>query len=101
MTKITNTAPGARGVWTPTGLVMVDPGQTVDVEVADGEDLYEGLVAADSEEKALAKMNKDELLALANDAGVTVAKDKAGNDVAVADATKAQLIEAIEAARAS
>jgi hypothetical protein len=44
MTKITNTASGARGVRTTQGLVMVEPGQTVDVELADNEDdLYEGL----------------------------------------------------------
>jgi hypothetical protein len=44
MTKITNTASGARGVRTNQGLVMVEPGQTVDVELADNEDeLYEGL----------------------------------------------------------
>lgn len=44
MAKVTNMAGGARGVRTSDGLVMVEPGQTVEVELAKGEELYEGLV---------------------------------------------------------
>jgi hypothetical protein len=100
MTKITNTAAGPRGVETDSGTVFVDPGQTVDVDVAKGHQLYDGLVEASSDDKALKSLNKDELLKIAGDAGIaTIGEGDAA--IAVADATKAQLVDAIEASRAA
>lgn len=101
MTKITNTAAGPRGVETDAGTVFIDPGQTADIEVKKGHKLYDGLVEASSEDKALKSMSKDDLVKLAGDLGVATATDKDGNDVAVADATKDQLVAAIEKARAT
>ena len=37
MMKITNKAVGARGVHTVTGVVYLDPGQTIEAEVSDAE----------------------------------------------------------------
>jgi len=37
MMKITNRAVGARGVHTVTGVVYLDPGQTIEAEVSDAE----------------------------------------------------------------
>lgn len=37
MQKITNTQPGPRGVNAKGGIVMIDPGQTVDVDIDAGE----------------------------------------------------------------
>lgn len=39
--KFTNISTGQRGLHTVDGLVMVDPGQTVEVELAKGEDAAE------------------------------------------------------------
>jgi hypothetical protein len=46
-------------------------------------------------------MNKGELLAVAEAEKVTTAKDGDGKDVEVASATNAQIVTAIEAARAA
>jgi hypothetical protein len=100
MVKLTNTAAGARGVETEGGTVFLDPGETRDVDVLKGHKLYEGLVEASNEEQALNKLGKDDLVKLAGDAGAVV-NDKDGNPIAHADATKAQLIDAIEAARSA
>jgi hypothetical protein len=43
MTKVTNTAEGPRGVETDNGTVFIEPGQTVDVDIKEGHELYEGL----------------------------------------------------------
>jgi hypothetical protein len=107
MTKVTNTAEGPRGVETDSGTVYVEPGETVDVKIKDGHELYEGLTkggaakaaAASEEPKPLAKMNKTELLAVAKEAGVTVAHSADGAEVAIDEATNAQLVEAIEKAK--
>jgi hypothetical protein len=100
MTKITNTAAGPRGVETDAGTVFIDPGETVELDVVKGHKLYDGLVEASSDEKALKSLSKEDLVRLAGDAGVEI-KDGDGNAVAHADATKAQLVEAIEASRAT
>lgn len=100
--KVTNTAAGPRGVNLEDGTTrFLDPGETADLDGVKASDLYDGLVEASREKQALDKMNKADLLALANDSGVTAVKDADGNDVVLADATKAQLIDAIEAARAA
>jgi hypothetical protein len=91
MTKITNTASGARGVRTKDGLVMVEPGQTVDVDLAKGEELYEGLVEASSQAAALKSLSRDDLFGIASAEGVAVETDD----------SKADLVRKIEEARAS
>jgi hypothetical protein len=88
MAKITNTASGPRGVHTNNGLVMVEPGQTVDVELAKGEELYEGLVAGAG---AFDNMTKAELIAHMDERGI--AHDDGDN--------KSALLAKIEAANAS
>jgi hypothetical protein len=99
MTKVTNTAEGPRGVITKDGnTVFLEPGESADLELHPDHDLYEGVkkggtskeVASD-EPKPLAKMNKTELLDTAKAEGVDVAED----------ATNAQIVEAIEEARAA
>jgi hypothetical protein len=75
MTKITNTAPGPRGVETDAGTVFIEPGATVDVDVKKGHQLYEGLVEASSEEAALKSLTRDELIARAQASGITVETD--------------------------
>jgi len=100
MVKLTNTAAGPRGVETDTGTIYLEPGETRDVDVKKGHQLYDGLVEASSSEKALKSLNKDELVAIAGDEGIaTVSVGE--EDVPVADATKAQLVDAIEASRAA
>jgi hypothetical protein len=100
MTKLTNTAAGPRGVETDNGTVFLEPGETRDVDVRKGHQLYDGLVEASSQDKALKSLNKDELLAIAGDEGIATVRD-GENDVPVAEATKAQLVDAIEAKRAA
>lgn len=95
--KITNNARGPRGVQLSNGETRyLDPGETADLDVAEGHELYEGLSSGD-EAKPLDRMNKAELLAVAAEKGVEKAKDKDGNEIAIADATNAQICEAIEA----
>lgn len=86
--KITNTAAGPRGVETETGTVFVEPGQTVDVEVVKGHELYEGLVEG---EKTLDKLSKAELTAIADAEGVLIETDD----------NKADLVRKIEESRAA
>jgi hypothetical protein len=83
--KITNTASGSRGVHTVGGLLMVEPGQTVEVELADNEELYEGLVEGAG---GFDSMTKAELRAVLDERGI-----------AYEDAdTKADLLAKIEPA---
>jgi hypothetical protein len=101
MTKVTNTAVGPRGVITADGgTVFLEPGESQDLDLHPDHDLYEGVKKggaakakeSDSDElKPLAKMNKTELLAAAKDENVELADD----------ATNAQIVEAIEKARAA
>jgi hypothetical protein len=100
MTKLTNTAAGPRGVETDEGTVFLEPGETRDVDVKKGHDLYDGIVEASTSEKALKSLNKDDLLTIASDEGIATVRD-GDNDGPVVDATKAQLVDAIEAARAA
>jgi hypothetical protein len=88
MAKITNTASGPRGVRTSNGLVMVEPGQTVDVDLAKGEELYEGLVEGAG---GFDNMTKAELIAHMDERGI--AHDDGDN--------KSALLAKIEAANAS
>jgi hypothetical protein len=88
MTKITNTASGARGVRTDQGLVMVEPGQTVDVELAKNEELYEGLAEGAG---GIDSMKKADLIAICDAEGI--AHDDSDS--------RADLIAKIEAARAA
>lgn len=55
MTKVTNTAEGPRGVETDAGTVFVEPGETVDVEIKSGHELYDGLEKGEAAAKAAAK----------------------------------------------
>ena len=56
MTKVTNTAEGPRGVLTADGrTVYVEPGETVEIEIADGHKLYDGLEKGEAAAKAAAK----------------------------------------------
>jgi hypothetical protein len=56
MRKITNTAQGPRGVLKlAEGTVFIEPGQTVDVEVAKGHKLYEGLESGEAAAKKAAE----------------------------------------------
>jgi hypothetical protein len=55
MTKVTNTAEGPRGVETEDGTVFVDPGQTVDVEIKKGHELYPGLEKGEAAAKRAAE----------------------------------------------
>ena len=52
-------------------------------------DVYDGQEAAEGDERPLSKMNKDDLLKVAQEAGIAVPDG----------ATKAQIIELIQAAR--
>jgi hypothetical protein len=63
MTKITNVSgAGPRGVETADhGTVYIEPGETVDVNLADEKaPLYEGLEAGDAAAKKVAKAAKEE-----------------------------------------
>jgi hypothetical protein len=105
MASVKNTASGPRGIRTSGGdLVMVEAGQSVtgDFPAAEVKDFKAALAfeAGESpaaapdepdEPKPLAKMNKTELLETAKAENVDVADD----------ATNAQIIEAIEKARAA
>jgi hypothetical protein len=54
-TKITNTSEGARGIETKDGTVFVEPGQTVEVDLADDKaDLYPGLEKGEAAAKRAA-----------------------------------------------
>jgi hypothetical protein len=55
LTKITNTAEGPRGVETDNGTVYVEPGQTVDVDVKKGHELYDGLEEGEAAAKKATK----------------------------------------------
>ena len=95
MATITNTAEGPRGVLLADGTThYVEPGATVDLDVAKGHDLYDGLVegeGGDDGDKPLSQMNKAELLATAEAEGVAIEDG----------ATNAAIKQAIEAARAA
>jgi len=78
-TKITNTAEGPRGVNAKDGTtVYVDPGQTAEVELADGEELYDGLVEGDG---GLDALKKADLIALAEAEGVPIETDDNRSDL--------------------
>lgn len=56
MAKITNTAEGPRGVLTADGTtVYVEPGETIEVDVAKGHKLYDGLEEGEAAAKKAAK----------------------------------------------
>jgi hypothetical protein len=61
MTKVTNTAEGPRGVLTAKGdTVFVEPGDTVEVDIAKDHDLYPGLETGDAAaKKAAAAKDKE------------------------------------------
>ena len=89
MVKLTNTAQGPRGVKLASGgTLYIDAGQTVDVDVANGHDLYEGLVEGDGA-PSLSSMKKADLVAIADAEGVAYETDD----------KRADLIEKIEAHR--
>jgi hypothetical protein len=53
---VTNTAPGPRGVLLADGTThFVEPGQSVELDVADKHELYEGLEAGEAAAKKAAK----------------------------------------------
>lgn len=93
MVEIRNIDKGSRGIRTSGGvLVMVEPGETVDLDVSD-EELDDAsdwfALADDAEGEALAGMKVDALKALAESEGIDLG-----------DATrKADIIAAIELAR--
>lgn len=114
-TSVKNTAKGARGLRTKGGdLVMIEPGQSAsgdfsDQEVRDFKAMLKAETAPaaveadddDAEEpKALASMNKTELLKVAGDEEVTTALDGDGKEVAIGEATNKQIVAAIEKKRA-
>lgn len=41
MTKVTNTSDGPRGIWSTSGLVMLEKGKSADIELAKGEEAGE------------------------------------------------------------
>jgi hypothetical protein len=41
MTKVSNISDGPRGIWSTSGLVMIDKGKSADVELAKGEEAGE------------------------------------------------------------
>jgi len=60
MTKVTNTAEGPRGVLTASGAtVYVEPGETVDVEIAKDHELYEGLEKGEAAAKKAAAAKEE------------------------------------------
>lgn len=96
MPKVTNISDGPRGAYHKGVLVMANPGETIEADDFAKEWFKGGKADADEgsgapAEKPLAKMNKTELLAIASDEKVEVADD----------ATNAQLVAAIENARAA
>jgi hypothetical protein len=107
--KLTNNTVGARGVNLKDGTTAwIEPGETREFDKADVANVHADLNpkgAKDADEpaapKPLDKMNKGELLAVAEAEKVTTAKDGDGKDVEVASATNAQIVTAIEAARAA
>jgi len=117
MASVKNTAKGPRGIRNAEGhLVMIEAGQSVsgDFPAAEVKDFKKALAfeageqpeaevedegGKGNEAKPLAKMNKTELLAAAKEAGVTVAHNAEGAEVAIDEATNAQLVAAIEKAK--
>jgi hypothetical protein len=59
MTKVTNTAEGPRGVETDAGTVFVEPGQTVDIEIKKGHELYAGLEKGEAAAKKAAEASEE------------------------------------------
>lgn len=74
-----------------TGVILEPRSEMVLEQLQKSEDfdVYDGQDAAESDERPLSKMNKDDLLKVAQDAGIAVPDG----------ATKAQIIELIQAAR--
>lgn len=95
MTKVTNTSNGPRGIHNASGdVVMLEAGQSADIDLADGEDEGEWFSFGDDPldhdgngKKGGAKFpgltgkTKDELLAIAADEGVTVEDDATNDDI--------------------
>ncbi len=108
MVKVTNNAKGARGAYNAAGeLVMIEPGQSADIDLPKGHKLYDGLSAGraaaasdDDGPKALSAMNKAELLEAAEADGVT-SFDKDGTDTAIGEGTNKEIAAAIQAKRAA
>jgi hypothetical protein len=89
--QIKNITAGPKGIWTAEGeLVMVEAGQTVDLDLAAGqEDLDEWFAFGAAEDAGLAGMKLADLKALAEAEGIDLG-----------DATKkADIVSAIELAR--
>lgn len=74
-----------------TGVILEPRSEMVLEQLQKSEDfdVYDGQDAAEGDERPLSKMNKDDLLKVAQDAGIAVPDG----------ATKAQIIELIQAAR--
>lgn len=96
MIRVTNIAPGPRGLNTKDGPVMLAPGQEMDVNLAEGElasskgtgwFTFEGQSAKETD-KAYDAMSDDELRALLKDKGV-IADGRWGHDKLAAEAKKA------------
>lgn len=106
---LTNTTDGARGYYAGGTIVMVDAGQSAEgVELTDGElkaandsgYFKSGVSAAQAAEPvSLTGKNKDDLLKIAADEGVSQATDKDGKTIPIADATNDEIKAAIEAKR--
>lgn len=61
MTKVTNTAEGARGVIVKDGsTVYLEPGETQDLDLHPDHDLYEGVEKGEAAAKAAAKAAAEE-----------------------------------------
>lgn len=103
--KLTNNSAGARGVNLKDGTTAwLEPGESRTFDKAEVHNVHADLAGGKAADEApapkpLDKMNKAELLAAAAEATVTTAKDAEGKDIPVADATNAQIVTAIEAAR--
>lgn len=96
MIKVTNIAPGPRGLHTKDGPVMLAPGQTGDVDMVDAEIasakgtgwfVFEGQSAKETD-AAYDKMSDDELRAILKDKGIA-ADGRWGHDKLAIEAKKA------------
>lgn len=97
MEKVTNIAPGPRGLNTADGPVMLQPGETAEVKLEGGNLVAAkatgwfkfGGQSAKETDKAYDTMNDEELKAILTQHGIT-ADGRWGHDKLVAEAKKAQ-----------